>query len=306
VQRQAGQLAPRHAELGDLAGADLAARGGQLFDQQVADRVAVAAQRGRSGAPRGDRARDRDRRRGGVAERDRRELAPPRGVAIALGIGPPRARGIAGGLDDPGEIALLEEPDAGERVLAGQRGIEQPGDLGGAVPQREPRRGVAADLALELGRQAIGAEIDPEVGRDQLGSDLGLAQLAAQRELGVQLLEHALAGRARGGRPRGGLDRQLVRAERVARRAVVAEQQRAQAAPRAQRGAHDGREVVAEHHQVVRVTRHVPSRVDLGTTADPPPSTGRRSAAGDAPHAGSAHAICAHRHRPAPGPRPAR
>src|SRR5213078_4410734 len=101
--------------------------------------------------------------------------------------------------------------------------IEQPPDLAGALPQREPARGAGPDLALELGREAIDAQVDAELGRDELRGDLGLAQLAAQRELGVQLLEHALAGRAGGDRPRRGLDRQLVRAERVARRPIVAE-----------------------------------------------------------------------------------
>src|SRR5262249_29373489 len=161
--------------------------------------------------------------------------------------------------------ALLEESDAGEGVLARQGRVEQPADLAGALPQREPAGCVAADLALELRGEAIGPEIDPELRGDQLRGDLGLAQLAAQRELGVQLLEPALARRPGDRGPRRGFDRQLVRAERVARRVIVAEHQRAQAAPRAQRRAHERGEIVAEYYQVIGVTRHVPSRADLGT-----------------------------------------
>src|SRR5262249_37425066 len=138
VQRQARQLAPRYADVGDPAGADLASGGGQLLAEQLADRVAVAAQRRRSDAPGRDRARDRDRGRRGMAQRKARELTPQRRMRVALGVGPPGGGRLGGGLGQPGELALLEESDPGERMLAADHRVEGPRNLAGALPSRQP------------------------------------------------------------------------------------------------------------------------------------------------------------------------
>src|SRR6185312_8261640 len=123
------ELAPRHVRLGDRARANLAAGRRQLLDEELADRVPIAAQRRRAGDPRIECARDRRGRCRGMTHRDRREPAPDRSARIGLGIAPPRSRGLRELVGELTDLALLEEADAGERVLAGEDRIEQPRDL---------------------------------------------------------------------------------------------------------------------------------------------------------------------------------
>ena len=216
----------------------------------------------------------------------RSEAGPVRHASTARAIAAGGARG--GAARSPRAAATAREPDRASRVvpprgarparacsasLASSRRSKKPtpgnacslasiGSSSRAISRRASQRAShavagGADLALELGRRA-------DRRRGRCG---GRARRAARRSCGSRSLRRSASSACSslstrspaepgtvGQRRR--LDRQLVRPERVARRAIVAEHERAQAAARAQRGAHERGEIVAEDDQVVRVTRH--------------------------------------------------
>ena len=202
LQRDARELAPRHRRLGDLAGAQLAAGGRQLLDEQLADRFAVAAQRTAvRRATRRARARSRAAAAQDGAARSRRGGATAR-VRIASASRHHAAASRGGGFGELRDLASLEEADARERVLAREQRIEHARELAARVASaRATRRRSAPSSRASSAATRSATEIDAEIRRDDLRGDARLAQLAAQRQLGVQLLEHALAGRACADRP---------------------------------------------------------------------------------------------------------
>src|SRR5687768_16898920 len=114
-------------------------------------------------------------------------MAPELGVRVCFGVAPPGARGLVRVFCELGGLAPLEEADAGECVVTRDESVERACGVGATLREIENCVSVGTQLARELAGEAIGAEVDAEVGGDPLRGDARLAQLAAERHLGVQL-----------------------------------------------------------------------------------------------------------------------
>ena len=175
-----------------LPGADLAAGGRQLLDEQLADRVAIAAQRRRARrATRRARARSRPAAPPGGAARS------PRGGATSPRADRSRRSLHHAAASSAGCLGELARPRAarrtrrrGTRARSPSSGSNSRATSRALRPAREPRlAGAAPSSRASSPASAIAAEIDAEIRRHDLRRDPRLAQLAAQRELGVQLLQ---------------------------------------------------------------------------------------------------------------------
>ena len=129
-----------------------------------------------------------------MAQRDRGDPAPDRGVRIGLDIGPPCAGSFAELLGQLRDLGAFEEADTRERELARQDRIEQTCDLGSLLPAREGSFARRAELSCELAADPIATEVDAKIWGDHLRGDPRFAKFAAQGELAVELFQDAIGG----------------------------------------------------------------------------------------------------------------